>query len=180
MYSEIFEVAFIYSIKDDVGLEGIICKAQNSSIKSISLSMKDGVFKKLVHFAEGYSIVNSGKQLAKGYKPDTVLQNQNEYIIMECDTGTSRKGYLGAMLKASKFLTMEKQGIFILVIKEKPNTTVKQIAEHLREYLVWIKTLTNLRLIYLIETTKYCPDNEPVKILSTEFLRDAIAIAGGA
>ncbi|MFX6815216.1 hypothetical protein ABTH42_18715, partial [Acinetobacter baumannii] len=122
------------------------------------------------------AILNSGGQLTKGYKPDTVLQKRNEYIIMECDTGTSRKGYLGAMLKASKYLTNEKNGVLILVIKEKPNTTVKQIAEHLREYLIWLKPLTNLRVIYLIETTKYCPDKIPLKLLSLEFESSAIMI----
>ncbi|MBN8718625.1 MAG: hypothetical protein J0H85_04215 [Sediminibacterium magnilacihabitans] len=138
--------------------------------------MKDKVFKNLLHSANGYSVVNSGKQLAKGYKPDTVLQKDNDYIIMECDTGTSRKGYLGAMLKAGRFLTNEKNGILILVIKEKPNTTVKQIAKHLREYLVWLKPLTNLSVVYLIETTKYCPDKIPLKLLSSEFERNAIMI----
>lgn len=138
--------------------------------------MRDRLFKNLSHSAEGYSVLNSGGQLAKGYKPDTVLQKQNEYIIMECDTGTSRKGYLGAMLKAARFLSNEKKGILILVIKEKPNTTVKQIANHLWEYLAWLKPLTNLRLVYLIETIKYCPDKIPLKILSSEFVRNAIAI----
>lgn len=138
--------------------------------------MKDKLFKNLLHSAEGYSVLNSGGQLAKGYKPDTVLQKDNEYIIMECDTGTSRKGYLGAMLKAARFLIKEKNGTLILVIKEKPNTTVKQIAEHLREYLTWLKPLTNLRVVYLIETTKYCPDKIPLKILSSEFEQCAITI----
>ncbi|MGB4775859.1 MAG: hypothetical protein WBP45_11845, partial [Daejeonella sp.] len=123
-----------------------------------------------------FKVLNSGGQLVKGYKPDTVLQKGNEYIIMECDTGTSRKGYLGAMLKAAKFLTNEKNGKLILVIKEKPNTTVKQIAEHLREYLSWLKPLTNLRVVYLIETTKYCPDKIPLQILSSEFESSAIMI----
>lgn len=138
--------------------------------------MKDKLFNNLSHSAEGYAILNSGGQLTKGYKPDTVLQKRNEYIIMEFDTGTSRKGYLGAMLKASKYLTNEKNGVLILVIKEKPNTTVKQIAEHLREYLIWLKPLTNLRVIYLIETTKYCPDKIPLKLLSLEFESSAIMI----
>lgn len=138
--------------------------------------MKDKLFKNLLHSAEGYSVLNSGGQLAKGYRPDTVLQKDNEYIIMECDTGTSRKGYLGAMLKAARFLIKEKNGTLILVIKEKPNTTVKQIAEHLREYLTWLKPLTNLRVVYLIETTKYCPDKIPLKILSSEFEQCAITI----
>lgn len=141
--------------------------------------MKDSLFKQLSHSADGYSVVNSGRQLAKGYKPDTVLQKDNDYIIMECDTGTSRKGYLGAMLKAARFLINEKNGILILVIKEKPNTTVKQIAEHLREYLVWVKPLTNLRLIYLIETIKYCPDKVPLQILSSDFIRDARIVDAG-
>lgn len=139
--------------------------------------MKDKLFKNLLHSAEGYTVLNSGGQLTKGYKPDTVLQNKNEYIIMECDTGTSRKGYLGAMLKAAKYLTNERDGVLILVIKEKPNTTVKQIAEHLREYLAWLKPLTNLRIVYLIETTKYCSDKIPLQLLSTEFERCAITIS---
>lgn len=138
--------------------------------------MKDKLFKNLLHSAEGYAVLNSGGQLTKGYKPDTVLKNGNEYIIMECDTGTSRKGYLGAMLKAARFLTSEKSGKLILVIKEKPNTTVKQIAEHLREYLAWLKPLTNLRVVYLIETTKYCPRETPLKILSSAFKKDSVAI----
>lgn len=141
--------------------------------------MKDSLFKQLSHSAAGYLIVNSGRQLAKGYKPDTVLQKDNDYIIMECDTGTSRKGYLGAMLKAARFLIGKNNGILILVIKEKPNTTVKQIAEHLREYLVWVKPLTNLRLIYLIETTKYCPGKVPLQILSSDFMRDARIVDAG-
>lgn len=138
--------------------------------------MKDRLFKNLLHSADGFAVLNSGGQLTKGYKPDTVLQKGNEYIIMECDTGTSRKGYLGAMLKAAKFLANEKKGILILVIKEKPNTTVKQIAEHLRGYLIWLKPLTNLRVVYLIETTKYCPDKTPLKLLSLEFESSAIMI----
>lgn len=138
--------------------------------------MKDNLFKQLLHSAEGYAVLNSGGQLTKGYKPDTVLQNGNDYIIMECDTGTSRKGYLGAMLKAARFLTSEKNGKLVLVIKEKPNTTVKQIAEHLREYLAWLRPLTNLRTVYLIETTMYCPDKIPLRLLSSEFKKCAITI----
>ena len=141
-----------------------------------SEAMKDKLFKNLPHNAEDYVLLNSGGQLTKGYKPDTVLQKENEYIIMECDTGTSRNGYLGAMLKAAKFLVKERNGILILVIKEKPNTTVKQIAEHLREYLTWLKPLTNLRVVCLIETTKYCPDKIPLKLLSSEFEKYAITI----
>lgn len=138
--------------------------------------MKDKLFKNLLHNAEGYSVLNSGGQLVKGYKPDTVLQKGNEYIIMECDTGTSRKGYLGAMLKAASFLSNERKGILVLVIKEKPNTKVKQIAEHLQEYLVWLQPLTNLNIVYLIESNIYCPDENPLELLSSEFITTATII----
>ena len=122
-------------------MPGLLVNFIECKYQVISLIMKDSLFKQLSHSAEGYAVLNSGGQLTKGYKPDTVLQKENEYIIMECDTGTSRKGYLGSMLKAARFMTNEKNGILILVIKEKPNTTVKQIAEHLREYLAWLKRL---------------------------------------
>lgn len=138
--------------------------------------MNDKFFKNLLHNAEGYSVLNSGGQLVKGYKPDTVLQKGNEHIIMECDTSTSRKGYLGAMLKAVRFLSNERKGILVLVIKEKPNTKVKQIAEHLQEYLVWLQPLTNLNTVYLIESNRYCPDENPLELLSSEFITTATII----
>lgn len=138
--------------------------------------MKDKFFKNLLHNAEGYSVLNSGGQLVKGYKPDTVLQKDNEYIIMECDTGTSRKGYLGAMLKAARFLSNDRKGVLVLVIREKPNTKVKQIAEHLQEYLVWLQPLTNLNIVYLIESNIYCPDENPLELLSSEFITTATII----
>lgn len=138
--------------------------------------MKDKLFKNLLHSAEGYRILNSGGQLTKGYKPDTVLQNENDYIIMECDTGTSRKGYLGAMLKAARFLSEERKGILVLVIKEKPNTTVGQIAGHLQDYLIWLKPMTNLSAVYLIESGKYCPDDTPLELLGSAFTTTATII----
>lgn len=141
--------------------------------------MKDNLFKQLVHAAKGYEILLSGKQLSKGYKPDCVLLGNDGYIIMECDTGTSRKGYLGAMMKAARFLSKTNTGVLVLVIKEKPNTTVRQIADHLRDYLSWLKPLTNLRQVYLIETTKYCQEKIPLRILSSEFIENAILINAG-
>ncbi len=95
---------------------------------------------------------------------------------MECDTGTSRKGYLGAMLKAARFLSNEKKGVLVLVIKEKPNTKVKQIAEHLQEYLVWLQPLTNLNIVYLIESNRYCQDENPLELLSSAFMTTATVI----
>jgi hypothetical protein len=140
-------------------------------------TMKDNIFKNLIHIADDFEIVKRGSQLVKGYKPDIVLQKENEFIIMECDTGTSRKGYLGGMIKAAKFLTNEKSGILIFAIKEKDNTKVSQIYEHLKDYYDWIKNLTNLNAIYIIAIDKYCPSETPLKILGKEFISHAMKIS---
>lgn len=133
--------------------------------------MKDIIFKNLKHSAPGFKIVKPGTQIAKGYKPDVVLQNGNEYIIMECDTGTSRKGYLGGMIKAAKFLTDKKKGILVYVIKEKRNTTTNQISEHLKDYFYWIELLTNLSAIYIIAVDKYYYNDTILKLLKKGFLK---------
>lgn len=139
--------------------------------------MKDNFFKKLAHSADNYTIVKTGSQLEKGYKPDAVLQQKNDFIIMECDTGTSRKGYLGAMIKAAKFLSDKRKGILVLVIKEKDNTKVHQIYQHLKYYYSWIKPLTNLKSIYLISNERYCPGDSPLKILGKRFTKLSMIIS---
>ena len=138
--------------------------------------MEDSVFKNLQHNASDFSIIATGQEIAKGYKPDVVLQNGDDYIIMECDTGTTRKGYIGGMIKAAKFLSGEKHGIAVLVIKEKKNTTVQQIHSHLIPYFEWIEPLTNLRAIYVISTDEYCAIDTPLKLLETVFMEQARAI----
>lgn len=138
--------------------------------------MKDNIFKGLVHAADNYAIVATGQEIAKGYMPDAVLQNGNNYIIMECDTSTTRKGYIGGMIKAAKYLTGAKKGIVVIVLKEKKNTTVKQIHAHLQPYFEWIEPLTNLQAVYVIATDKYCIADTPLKLLDEEFMAHAKTI----
>ncbi len=135
--------------------------------------MKDLFFKKLLHSADNYAIVSTGKEIAKGYKPDAMLQNGNDYIILECDTNTTRKGFIGGMIKAAKYLTGEKKGIIVFVLKEKENTTVEQIHAHLQPYFDWIEPLTNLEALYVIATDKYCIADKPLKLLDVDFIQHA-------
>ncbi|MGE9310862.1 hypothetical protein ACLOAU_04430 [Niabella sp. CJ426] len=135
--------------------------------------MRDNIFKKLTHSAENYEIIAIGAEISKGYKPDCVLRSGNDYIIMECDTGTTRKGFVGGMIKAAKYLTGEKKGIVIFVLKEKENTTVEQIYAHLKPYFEWIEPLTNLRELFVISTTNYCSAETPIKLLDADFMNHA-------
>jgi hypothetical protein len=138
--------------------------------------MQDSLFKNLLHNADGYQIISNGQEIDKGYKPDVVLKNEDDYIIMECDTNTTRKGYIGGMVKAAKYLSGNKKGIAVFVIKEKNNTTVKQIHSHLIPYFEWIKQLTNLRAVYLISTEAYCPFDKPLGLFGSDFMNQAKAI----
>lgn len=138
--------------------------------------MEDTIFKNLLHNADNFRIISTGQEITKGYKPDVVLQNGNDYIIMECDTSTTRKGYIGGMVKAAKYLSGEKKGIAVFVIKEKKNTTVNQIYTHLTPYFEWIEPLTNLRAIYIISTDTYCSLSTPLKMLDIDFMTQAKAI----
>lgn len=138
--------------------------------------MKDSLFKKLQHNAENFKIISTGREITKGYKPDVVLRNCDDYIIMECDTSSTRKGYVGGMIKAAKYLTGKKKGIVVFVIKEKKNTTVKQIHSHLSSYFEWIAPITNLSAVYLISMQEYSTADTPLKLLDTIFVQQAKAL----
>ena len=135
--------------------------------------MGDKEFKNLKHTAKNYLIYKNGQELIKGYKPDVVLKNKNNFIIMESEVSTSRKGYIGGMIKAAKFLTGENSGILVYVIQVRKNTTPKQIVTHLRDYFNWIKTLTRLEDIFVISDKDYYVEKMPLEIFSEEFIRIA-------
>jgi len=139
--------------------------------------MKDSIFKKLEHKYLDYNIFMNGQQLVPGYKPDVVLKKGSEYVILESEHGSSRKHFLGGLIKAAKFLSDNNLGILIFVILLRDNTNEVQISNHLSQYLKWIKSLTNLEEIYVIPDIKYCPKEKPLEICGTEFMKVAKRVA---
>ena len=71
----------------------------------------DKTFKSLEHTYTGFVKYLNGQQLESGYKPDYVLKNRSKYIILESENSSSRKTYIGGMLKAAHFLQNERKGI---------------------------------------------------------------------
>lgn len=138
--------------------------------------MEDKLFKNLLHNADNFKIISTGQEITKGYKPDIVLKNGDDYIIMECDTSTTRKGYIGGMVKAAKYLSGKKKGIAVFVVKEKKNTTVNQIHAHLTPYFEWIESITNLEAVHIISTEHYCSIGTPLKLLDVIFMTHAKTI----
>lgn len=138
--------------------------------------MNDATFRALQHVAENYIVTGRGHKLVDGYKPDAVLNFESNYIIMECDTGTTRKGFLGGMIKAAKFLTENRNGVFIAVVAERDNTKAQQIFKHLSPYFEWVKPITNLSALYVISSIDYCCNEKPLEIFSKPFNVKAMAL----
>lgn len=94
----------------------------------------DKIFKNLIHAYRGYKVFLNGSALEMGYKPDYVLKRGNDYIILESENSSSRKTFVGGMIKAAHFLQEEKTGVLVFVIVPKKNTKATSIANHLVPY----------------------------------------------
>src|SRR5436190_21098252 len=115
----------------------------------------DKIFKNLIHAYKGYEVFLKGNALEQGYKPDYVLKKGDDYIILESENSSSRKTFVGGMIKAAHFLQDKKTGILIFVMVPKKNTKVVSITNHLIPYFKWVKQKTNLREIFVIEAKIY-------------------------
>jgi hypothetical protein len=133
----------------------------------------DKLFKALVHQCKGYDCFGNGNSVEPGYKPDYVLRKNNDYIILESENSSSRKTFVGGLIKAAHFLSGDKTGSLVFVIVPKPNTTDWAIARHLKKYLDWVRDKTNLRDVYVIEASTYYQNDEVLKLLSKSFLKVA-------
>ena len=129
----------------------------------------DRIFKSLEHVYKDYKKYLNGQELEKGYKPDYVLKKKNQFVILESENNSSRKMYVGGMIKAAHFLKDEKSGILIYVIKHRNNTKPISIANHLRKYFEWIKDKTNLQEIYVIDTETYLTDDKVLPLDCEDF-----------
>ena len=118
--------------------------------------MQDKIFKGLQHqVGKGNKIASTGKDVSKRYKPDVTVEDAKGYkpditvedakgnllYILECEQKTDRKAFLGDFIKAEHHAEHNKQNPeLIIVMREEGNTTTKQIFEHLRPYIKWLKS----------------------------------------
>jgi hypothetical protein len=129
----------------------------------------DKIFKALEHKYKKHEVFLKGGNLEKGYRPDYVLKKGNDYIILESENTSSRKTFVGGLIKAAHFLTENKTGILVFVIVPKKNTTGNSIVKHLKPYYKWIKDKTNLKKVYIIEANKYYAKEKVLEIATKEF-----------
>lgn len=134
--------------------------------------MKDSDFKALQHCVGANRIASRGTEVAAGYKPDITVNDANGRLvfILESEQKTDRKAFLGDLVKAEKYAE-ERQArpTLVVVMQCFDNTTVQQIADHLRPYANWLArrnggalTLAKVLVISDDEYLKSVQANEPL------------------
>lgn len=136
----------------------------------------DKIFKSLEHKCTGYQKFLKGESIEKGYKPDYVLKKENDYIILESENSSSRKTFVGGMVKAAHFLRNEKRGTLVFIIVPKVNTKATSIAKHLEVYFNWLKNITNLERVIVIEANNYYTGTAVLEIGSAEFQKCSMMV----
>jgi len=136
----------------------------------------DKLFKSLRHSFKGFQNHLNGQNLESGYKPDFVLKRNDEYIIIESENSSSRKMFVGGLMKAAHFLRNQNIGILVFVIVPKENTTASAIAKHLKVYLEWIKNNTNLRDVFVIDDSHYYSSEKILSLDGKDFRKCAFKV----
>lgn len=99
-------------------------------------------FRRLKHQFGLYKYSKFGSQVCEGYRPDYVLRNSKNQLafIIEFESTPSRKTVVGDLTKAAKFSEDERcSATLLIVLRERSNTTRKQIASHLKPYFTWFR-----------------------------------------
>ena len=100
-------------------------------------------FKQLNHQFGDYQAKKFGSEVCEGYRPDLILLNSRNQpvFIIEFETTPSRKTLVGDLTKAEKFCEESKRSAtLVIVLRERSNTTRKQITSHLKPYFAWFKS----------------------------------------
>lgn len=138
--------------------------------------ISDRQFKDLLHCCNGYNNHLDGQEIEIGYKPDVVLRNGNDFLILESENSSNRKTFIGGMIKAAHYLQGERSGTLVFIMVPKDNTTAKSITEQLRTYFNWLKDKTNLKEIYVIEAGQYYANDCVLELLGTDFSTTALKV----
>ncbi|RPE05802.1 hypothetical protein EGT74_25915 [Chitinophaga lutea] len=136
----------------------------------------DNLFKSLCHCCDGYDKFLYGQTIEAGYKPDYVLRKGDDFIILESENTSSRKTFIGGLIKAAHYLTGERTGILVFIMVPKNNTSTTSIAAQLKTYFSWIKDKTNLRKVYVIAAGQYYQSENVLKIEDADFNHYAIQV----
>ncbi len=143
--------------------------------------MKNSEFRSMNHQVGNYEIATNGSQVSQGYKPDITIKNSNgeTIYILESEQKTDRKAFIGDVIKAEKYAQEYNfSPVLVIVMKEFNNTTVKQIADHLKPYVTWLSHIISdglkLKKVIIISDNCYKKSVGQQEVICSEnFLRRA-------
>ncbi len=100
-------------------------------------NMYDSSFKNLDHQLGPLETHTRGEELARGYSPDlTATQEGYVRLIVESEPRCDRKSVVGGYLKAEKYSQdAQVTPSLVFVIREQNRSSVRQMADHLREFI---------------------------------------------
>ena len=123
--------------------------------------------------------LHDGGEAASGYKPDRVYQKGKNVWVVEIESTTSRKGFIGGYLKAQKYFDDEFSGrgkLLFILNREKRNRDA--ITRQIDHYHRWLKGRgIAVQPTYLIDDHHLKQlKRRKVELLSKEFTAAATAI----
>ena len=140
------------------------------------IKLKDSDFKNFPHkLPKGSKIYSRGENISTigNYRPDISIINNNEsYLILESESKSDRKAFIGAIVHAFKFADEKKLNInLIIIMKETGNqTTTKQVSNNIKPYYEWLNSIANIKLdgVFIISDTEYINSSSNDEILLSE------------
>jgi len=105
--------------------------------------MYDNSFKNLDHQLGSLESHTRGEELAKGYSPDLTATHEGYVrLIVESEPRCDRKAVVGGYLKAEKYSQDARvTPTLVFVMREQNRTSVRQMADHLREFIGFWKSV---------------------------------------
>ena len=106
--------------------------------------MKETAFFKLRHVLGSNHIASKRASVNKYYRPDLTIADSINTVrmIIELESSTSRKGLVGAVIKAEKYsVDLGCRPLLIIVLHQRTNTTIDSVGEQIRHYFQWIKSM---------------------------------------
>jgi len=105
--------------------------------------MYDSSFKNLDHQLGSLDSHTRGEELAKGYSPDLTATHEGYVrLIVESEPRCDRKALVGGYLKAEKYSQDARvTPSLVFVMREQNRTSVRQMADHLREFVGFWKSV---------------------------------------
>jgi hypothetical protein len=137
--------------------------------------MYDNSFKNLDHQLGSLEPHTRGEELAKGYSPDLTATHEGYVrLIVESEPRCDRKAVVGGYLKAEKYSQDARvTPTLIFVMREQSRTSVRQMADHLREFIGFWKSVHpdgGVKEVLILSDLAYLKSlQRRICVVSTEF-----------